>query len=598
MSRRTPLAVADRPASCAASAHGARDAQVRASAASCAASRSARRAQPPRRPRAAQPRCAPAAAATCSSPPRAPAAAATGRARPYLAFPDFRLSPGAVGRAADPGERRVLLRELDARRVAAFYPSPAGATESLLPLDTWDDVVAANPELATLVPDVEAFLVRVRRAGERRRVLSSCRSTPATSSSASCARLWRGFDGGARRTTRSRRSSPTCSPGPTGRRRSELMSSLEFEVRRAPCRAVRRGADAAAPAARSPRPTARAVHAVALRCQIRIEPQRRRYEPAEEAPRSRAVRRHAAVGRLAAAVPVDARRRPPSRLHRRRPRSTCRHRAPTTSRWPRPSTSTRLDDGEIPLVLLFSGTVFSPGDDGFRSSRSPGTRRRVPAAGRGLARRDGPLLPRTAAGARQPRRPSTRCSASRPSARSPTWDEAVERLLKEAGEEGVTTVSRSRSRAPAPSPTPCSTRATCCTRTGRRRRRTRSAGSSACSSRRAVAEADGSERWRDPHRGASSTPERAAGSRAGPRASRCSAARSRRATPAAGFVPVESARGRRRRGGCRGTRRSSTRSTSPPCPCCRCRRARRTQDPSVDASAASDAEPSCCRRRR
>ena len=46
--------------------------------------------------------------------------------------------------------------------MAAFYPSPAGATESVLPLDTWDEVVAANPELATLQPDVEAFLVRGR----------------------------------------------------------------------------------------------------------------------------------------------------------------------------------------------------------------------------------------------------------------------------------------------------------------------------------------------------------------------------------------------------------------------------------------------------
>ena len=35
-------------------------------------------------------------------------------------------------------------------RVAAFYPSPAGATESLLPLDAWDDLVASNSVLATL----------------------------------------------------------------------------------------------------------------------------------------------------------------------------------------------------------------------------------------------------------------------------------------------------------------------------------------------------------------------------------------------------------------------------------------------------------------
>ncbi len=73
-------------------------------------------------------------------------------------------------------------------RVAAFYPSPAGATESLLPLDTWDEVVAANPSWRRWLPDVEAFLVRT--AGPRPRhqpSASSCRSTPATSWSASCA---------------------------------------------------------------------------------------------------------------------------------------------------------------------------------------------------------------------------------------------------------------------------------------------------------------------------------------------------------------------------------------------------------------------------
>ncbi|MGI8873920.1 MAG: DUF5947 family protein, partial [Egibacteraceae bacterium] len=42
----------------------------------------------------------------------------------------------------------------------AFYPSPAGATESELPLGAWDDIVTANPNLAELVADVEAILVR------------------------------------------------------------------------------------------------------------------------------------------------------------------------------------------------------------------------------------------------------------------------------------------------------------------------------------------------------------------------------------------------------------------------------------------------------
>lgn len=44
-------------------------------------------------------------------------------------------------------------------RPRAFYPSPAGAMESQLGLDGWDAIVAANPILRTLLPDVEALLV-------------------------------------------------------------------------------------------------------------------------------------------------------------------------------------------------------------------------------------------------------------------------------------------------------------------------------------------------------------------------------------------------------------------------------------------------------
>ncbi|MGH4012470.1 MAG: DUF5947 family protein [Pseudonocardiaceae bacterium] len=44
-------------------------------------------------------------------------------------------------------------------RTVAFYPSPAGATESLLPLEAWSDLLAAIPGLGDLQPDVEALLV-------------------------------------------------------------------------------------------------------------------------------------------------------------------------------------------------------------------------------------------------------------------------------------------------------------------------------------------------------------------------------------------------------------------------------------------------------
>ena len=52
------------------------------------------------------------------------------------------------------------------QRVLGFYPSPAGATESLLSLAAWESLVADNPLLAKLEPDVEALLVN-RVEGER-----------------------------------------------------------------------------------------------------------------------------------------------------------------------------------------------------------------------------------------------------------------------------------------------------------------------------------------------------------------------------------------------------------------------------------------------
>ncbi len=45
------------------------------------------------------------------------------------------------------------------KRVIAMYPGPAGATESLLPLEAWQELAAENSVLGKLEPDVEALLV-------------------------------------------------------------------------------------------------------------------------------------------------------------------------------------------------------------------------------------------------------------------------------------------------------------------------------------------------------------------------------------------------------------------------------------------------------
>jgi hypothetical protein len=44
-------------------------------------------------------------------------------------------------------------------RMITLYPSPAGAVESLLPLDAWAEIVKNNPVLNKLEPDIEALLV-------------------------------------------------------------------------------------------------------------------------------------------------------------------------------------------------------------------------------------------------------------------------------------------------------------------------------------------------------------------------------------------------------------------------------------------------------
>lgn len=76
----------------------------------------------------------------------------------------------------------------------AFYPSPAGATESLLPLGIWQDLVATNPMLREMAPDVEALLVRRERDRPRQVFIvpiDACYELVGV-----IRRTWKGFDGG------------------------------------------------------------------------------------------------------------------------------------------------------------------------------------------------------------------------------------------------------------------------------------------------------------------------------------------------------------------------------------------------------------------
>jgi hypothetical protein len=54
-----------------------------------------------------------------------------------------------------------------AGKVIVLYPSPAGATESLLDFDSWHEIVKANPQLQHMEADTEALLVnRVQQASD------------------------------------------------------------------------------------------------------------------------------------------------------------------------------------------------------------------------------------------------------------------------------------------------------------------------------------------------------------------------------------------------------------------------------------------------
>jgi hypothetical protein len=72
---------------------------------------------------------------------------------------DFRLEDAAWEGLHLPINLAFFLHSTPAGRVVALYPSPAGATESLVTLEAWQALVEANPVLRDFEPDVEALLV-------------------------------------------------------------------------------------------------------------------------------------------------------------------------------------------------------------------------------------------------------------------------------------------------------------------------------------------------------------------------------------------------------------------------------------------------------
>jgi len=121
-----------------------------------------------------------------------------GDARRFKLVPEGRWSVG--GLALDDALWEELRLPVDVAfffrtgdGVKAYYPSPLGPTESLLPLDAWDSLEAANPVLRGLEPDVEALLVHRVRGARRHWIvpIDDCYALVGLIRT-----HWRGFTGG------------------------------------------------------------------------------------------------------------------------------------------------------------------------------------------------------------------------------------------------------------------------------------------------------------------------------------------------------------------------------------------------------------------
>jgi hypothetical protein len=95
-------------------------------------------------------------------------AAAGGRYRQvpsrYAALRGLHIGEAEWDALQIPVSLAFFFRTRDQGRIVAFYPGPAGATESLLPLDAWATIAARHPQVEQIDDDVEAVLVR--RAGD------------------------------------------------------------------------------------------------------------------------------------------------------------------------------------------------------------------------------------------------------------------------------------------------------------------------------------------------------------------------------------------------------------------------------------------------
>ena len=83
------------------------------------------------------------------------------------ALTDFEMTDAQWEDLMIPINMAFFFQSSAAGRVIVLYPSPAGATESLLDFDSWQVIAQSNPQLQRMETDTEALLVnRVRQASD------------------------------------------------------------------------------------------------------------------------------------------------------------------------------------------------------------------------------------------------------------------------------------------------------------------------------------------------------------------------------------------------------------------------------------------------
>jgi Family of unknown function (DUF5947) len=111
----------------------------------------------------------------------------------YLADPARPMTAAEWDSLQIPVGLAFFLRSSRSGETHAFYPSPAGATESTLDLAAWARLTAGYPLLAEAQPDTEAVLICRADAGVE------CYLVPIDACYELAGRMrlhWRGFDGG------------------------------------------------------------------------------------------------------------------------------------------------------------------------------------------------------------------------------------------------------------------------------------------------------------------------------------------------------------------------------------------------------------------